>query len=581
MSSYKNFQSDNMKYDYKETRTNIFNPNFTPTVSAKGLKQEDSFTKNLNKWKDFVSWCLWMPDLFLDLITPEQGGIRLDLDQRVFLRSLTRFLSVYGVFPRGWSKTFLEVLGSYIVCTFIPDIDIALTAQTKDNAAGLVEAKHREIIRFYPLLANEVVKSKFQKDSVEVLFSSGGRLDVLANSQSSKGNRRKRLQIEESALLNNDLFQDALEPIVNIPRRTIGKMAIVNPEELNGQINFFTTSGFRGSDEFERNILMVDDMAELKGKIVIGSDWKLACGFGRGETKSQILDKKTKLSPIFFAQNYESKWVGCVDNALVDINKLLNLRSLSKAKIKAMKKEEIILGIDVARSQDTSNNQSSVSVLEIKRNKNNKITQIMLINIVNISNALNFTAQAIEIKKIKQNYNAKMVVVDSNGLGVGLVDELMKETFDVNTGESLGCWDTVNTEAQPEVNNAEKCIFDLKPQSANSEVIVSFIDMVESGKLRLLVKKTDADYDINDKDNYIENVLPFVQTDFFVEEVSNLQLKHMNSGKVTVEKVIKRINKDRYSATAYGLWYIKNFEDNVYQEELDEFEILSQCTGFY
>ena len=34
-----------------------------------------------------------------------------------------------------------------------------------------------------------------------------------------------------------------LEPIPNIPRRTIGREALVNPEELNGQINFFTTSG--------------------------------------------------------------------------------------------------------------------------------------------------------------------------------------------------------------------------------------------------------------------------------------------------------------------------------------------------
>lgn len=63
-----------------------------------------------------------------------------------------------------------------------------------------------------------------------------------------------------------------LEPVVNIPRRTIGKLATVNPEELNGQICFLTTSGFRGSSEFQRNVKMVDDMADLKGKIVLGSE---------------------------------------------------------------------------------------------------------------------------------------------------------------------------------------------------------------------------------------------------------------------------------------------------------------------
>ena len=61
----------------------------------------DKFQQNLDKWVEFVSWARWHPDLFLDLITPETGGIRLDLDQRVFIRTLVRFVSVYAVFTRG------------------------------------------------------------------------------------------------------------------------------------------------------------------------------------------------------------------------------------------------------------------------------------------------------------------------------------------------------------------------------------------------------------------------------------------------------------------------------------------------
>lgn len=64
-------------------------------------KTGDVIRDNLDKWVDFLSWCRWNYDLFLDLITPSSGGIRLDLDQRVFLRSLSRFYRCYGVFPRG------------------------------------------------------------------------------------------------------------------------------------------------------------------------------------------------------------------------------------------------------------------------------------------------------------------------------------------------------------------------------------------------------------------------------------------------------------------------------------------------
>jgi ribonucleoside-diphosphate reductase alpha chain len=259
----------------------------------------------------------------------------------------------------------------------------------------------------------------------------------------------------------------------------------------------------------------------------------------------------------------------------VDIDPSLNTSILS-----SNGNEEYILGVDVARSQDSSNNQTSVAIIEIKRNRNRKINYLNLVNLISISNTLDFSAQALELKKIKKTFNAKVCILDTNGLGVGLADFLMKESFDPNTGESFGCWDTINTEAQPEVRDAERCLYDLKPQSANSDIIVAFIDMVESGKLRLLEKKQNTDYDLKDKENHIENVLPFVQTDFLVEEIANLQLKPLPSGKITVDKVIKRYNKDRFSALAYALWYIKTYEDNTYVQDEDEMDLLMRYSFF-
>jgi ribonucleoside-diphosphate reductase alpha chain len=458
-------------------------------------------------------------------------------------------------------NTFIEVLGLYHTAIFFPDIELSMTAQTRENASKLIEEKHREIIKFYPLIANEITSSSFTKDTVEVIFTSGGRIDVMANQQSSKGARRKRLNIEESNLLNDILFQDVLEPIVNIPRRTIGKEALINPEELNGSINFFTTSGFRGSTEFERNIRMVDEMAELKGKIVLGSSWELACHYGRGETKSQILDKKAVLSPTFFAMNYESKWVGSTENSLVDINKVLGLRGLTNAELKGDGKSIYIIGVDVARSASKSNNQTSITICKLKKNKDGKLVGIQLVNLINLPNGLNFNAQAIEIKRIKNLYNAKVIVVDGNGLGIGLLDSLLKETFDPATGESLGCYDTINTDQEPEIKSSEKIVYDMRSQGINSEIIVNFIGVIESGKLQLLEKRQDTNYGVNNMDFYKNNILPYVQTDYLIEEIANLKLKQLSSGKYTVEQATKRVDKDRYSSLAYALWYIENYEN--------------------
>lgn len=533
---------------------------------------------NIDNWEYFCSYARWYPDAFLDLIKPAKGGLNLHLDQRIYLRVMLRFTSFYGVFPRGYGKTFDEVLASMLACVFFPEISISLSAQTKENAADLLKDKYGEIIRFYPMLKNEIEKANFAKGDALIVFKNGAKLDNLANSQTSKGQRRKRMNMEESALIDNNTFLDALLPIVEVPRVCVGKYSITDPEELNQQINFFTTAGFKGSDEYQRSVDMVKDMINLKGKIVLGSSFWLPCWYGRGSTKSQIFQKKRDMTMISFAQNYESKWVGASDGALVNINKLMNCRSLTSPVMTSTNKDdEYYIGVDVARSQKTSNNQSFIAVVKVNRTKDKtKIVSMDLVNLVNIPNIMNFTTQACVIKKYRKLYNAKAVVVDGNGLGAGLIDELLKESFDPITKESLGCWDTINDDNVPEVPDiAEKILYNLKAQSAQSKIVTNFIDVVDSGKFRILESKQSSDFTEKEYDDFDNCVAPYIQTDCLFEEIANLKLKHLNNGGVTIEKVVSKLDKDRVSATIYVLWLINEYYRDVYSSS--EYEYTCLC----
>lgn len=140
-----------------------------------------------------------------------------------------------------------------------------------------------------------------------------------------------------------------------------------------------------------------------------------------------------------------------------------------------------------------------------------------------------------------------------------MIDELLKESVDINTGEYLECWDTMNTDNQPEIKGAIKCLFDMKAQSYQSKVITDFIDSVESGKLRLLTKKQESEFTTKDRSNLELNVVPYIQTEFLFEEIANLKLKPMNNGGLSIEKVVKKVDKDRFSALAYLIFYITEF----------------------
>ena len=525
------------------------------------ISDETVFGKNLWNYYQFVSWAKWYPDRFIELFKSEESNMQLHYDQRIFMRCDIRFQSMYGVFSRGYAKTYTEVLDDFIVAILNPNINLSVTAQTRENAAALLQDKTNEILTHYPLLENEIEYKRFSKNDAIIKIKNGATITNLANAQTSKGRRRHRIKIEESALLNNALFEDALAPIVEVPRTTSGSLALVDPEEMNFQIHFFTTSGYRGSDEFARSVRMVNGMRNLTGDIVLGSSWRLPCYYGRGSSKTQILKKKRNSNPIFFAQNYEQKWVGCADNALVDVNKLMATRTLEEPILEAQREtDEYYIGVDVARSENTNNNQSAIVVIKVIRNPVNKrVAELQVVNVLGVTNKMNFKNQACMIKKLKNQYHAKMVIVDGNGLGSGLVDQLLLDSYDEITGNYIGCFDTINTDNKPENPNAEKCLFDMKAQGYQTKVVSYFINAVDSGMLKMLIRKQEQDFTDKEREFYDRNVLPFVNTELLFMEIANLKLKVMAGNNLTVEKVVKKIDKDKFSALSYCIFYILEF----------------------
>ena len=525
------------------------------------IADETVFGKNLWNYYQFVSWAKWYPDRFIELFKSEESNMQLHYDQRIFMRCDVRFQSMYGVFSRGYAKTYTEVLDDFIVAILTPNITLSVTAQTRENSAALLQDKTNEILTHYPLLENEIEYKRFSKNDAIIKLKNGATITNLANAQTSKGRRRHRIKIEESALLNNALFEDALAPIVEVPRTTSGSLALVDPEEMNFQIHFFTTSGYRGSDEFARSVRMVNGMRNLTGDIVLGSSWRLPCYYGRGSSKTQILKKKRNSNPIFFAQNYEQKWVGCADNALVDVNKLMATRTLEEPILEAQREtDEYYIGVDVARSENTNNNQSAIVVIKVIRNPVNKrVAELQVVNVLGVTNKMNFKNQACMIKKLKNQYHAKMVIVDGNGLGSGLVDQLLLDSYDEITGNYIGCFDTINTDNKPENPNAEKCLFDMKAQGYQTKVVSYFINAVDSGMLKMLIRKQEQDFTDKEREFYDRNVLPFVNTELLFMEIANLKLKVMAGNNLSVEKVVKKIDKDKFSALSYCIFYILEF----------------------
>lgn len=579
MASHNNFKINDM---HNESRTDIYNSTFETPVKIPETNI-DMVSKHLKEFAELTSFLRWMPDIFWDMYKPERGGLTFDLHQRVMLRCLARFGENYFCAPRGISKTLVHVMGQYHTCCCFPNITTSITASTKESAVKIWKDKHDEILRFYPSFADNIKKANFSKDYGCVEFVNGSVIDSLANSQQSKGLRRRRGGLEESALIDKETYDDAIEPIFNISRPTM--TGEIDAEELNGQINRYSTSGYKNSDEYEQILKVLADMKNLKGSFVFGSDWAIPIHFGR--QKMTTINKARNRNIVRFRQNYLCDWIGVSNGGLINISKLIKSRNLNEIEMACtldkrgnLELNEYVISADIARSESDNNNKTAIAVLKIIRSKSGMIRQVKLVNIVEPPNGLNFEEQSNVIKRIFYKYGGnldlnksrvKAIIIDSNSIGQGVVEELLKESTDPDTNEELGAFATINTTDKCK-SYAPELVYSLKAQGINGDIIRIFIDYIESNKLKLLRQYDDYKENLPKDINKVELEQACINTQYLIDEVANLKLKKTQSS-VTVETLVKRIDKDRYSAVAYGLYYIDVFmnaeEDEDYDEETE------------
>lgn len=338
---------------------------------------------------------------------------------------------------------------------------------------------------------------------------------------------------------------------------------------VKNRSSFITTAYIR-NEAYDRNVKMMKDMINLDRTFCLGADYRLPASYGRGRTVEEIEALEEKVGTTFFNTNYRSRWLGINDNCIVDVDKLEKLRTIVKAELKHDgKSSEYFMGVDVALSSKKSNNQTSIMIGKVKRDKRGKVQRVQITYTTNLPNGLNFTQQSLYIKKLKELFKVKVVVVDVNGLGIGLASELVKPTVDTTTGEEFIAFDTINDiEVESEEMETDVCLYGLKAQGIQSDIVVNFMNYVEMGKVQLL-KRMDHHLIDSNGDLFSNETLPHLHTGLLIEEVGNISVKTLSNGRLGIEQNTKSIDKDRVSALMYLLYYIEKYENQVQKEKSD------------
>ena len=157
------------------------------------------------------------------------------------------------------------------------------------------------------------------------------------------------------------------------------------------------------------------------------------------------------------------------------------------------------------------------------------------------------------------------MVLDTNGIGLGVYDFICKDQYDSETGETypaLMCVNDSDMAVRCKAKDAKKVVWSVKATAAfNNEICVLLRNGIQNGKIDFLISEQNIDEVLKDnvkgyskmsnEDKFmIQN--PYLQTTGCVFEL--IKLDHeIKNGQIKV-KEISGMRKDRYSSIAYNFW---------------------------
>lgn len=559
---------------------------------------EDYLEKNQHNIESVMQFFTAYPDIFLDIITPEEENLHLFFYQRITLRAVMRYKEVFITAPRAFSKSFITILGLILQCIFVPNSKRFICANAKTQAAQIAKEKIMEIYQHWPLLRKEVLgceltdtPGNFGKDYVTLKFRNGSQFDVVGALDTARGGRRHSGLIDEVRDADEQAISEVVLPLLNVSRRLPDNT--VNPNEPNQQIMYMTSAGVKGSFAYDKLISVFENsIINPKVAFCFGCDYRVPMLHG---LISKDFINGLKMDPSFneesFAAEYQSIWRGGSEDAWFSYDKLQRYRKIKNpewhAKSGAAQDFFYIISVDVGRIHD----QSVVTVFRVNRTETKFFaTVVNIIVIGRTPETKPFTVQAKDLKQIIREFNPEFVVIDGNGLGVGLCDEMIKTQI-ADDGSILPPYCFMNNDDYLKIQPKDgiKILYMMKANAGlKSQINGNAYAWLMSGKVRFLIKEQEAKSSLlstkvgqkMSTENRIKRLMPHEMTTKLFEEMGNLRIKRTGSD-IILESINARFPDDKYYSFAYGLWRIKELEEEYYRKKRRRSTGQKRCLMFY
>ena len=308
-------------------------------------------------------------------------------------------------------------------------------------------------------------------------------------------------------------------------------------------------------------------ITEPEKAFVMGGTWRIPV-LMKLQDRNFISDLKRDgtFNEASFSREYESRWSGTVADAFFNGEVFDRNRVLQKPEYEQSGRSSAqgyyIISVDVGRK-----GCDSVACVFKVTPQSMGAPFKSLVNIYTLSDE-HFEDQAIKLKSLYYKYNARRIIIDANGLGIGLVDYMVKPQADYPDfgvyNDEEGYYKKYRT-----ASTEQNAMYLIKANvPLNTEAHANAQTQMTSGKVKLLIDERIAKQKLlatkmgqnMTPEERAEYLKPFNLTSILKEEMMNL--REENEGiNIILKQANKSIRKDKFSAFEYGLYYIKVVEE--------------------
>lgn len=512
--------------------------------------------------------------------------------QQIILCMMFKFVNCIYLASRGGGKSFLMAIFCCIYSILYPGTHICVASKTRTQAMEIITKIQTILMPKSANLCMEIEEIKTGAQDGRVTFRNGSTIVIVTAAESARHNRATVLLVDEYRMVDKNTIDTILKKFLTDARRPgfLDKPEYKDyPRERTKEL-YASSCWYESHWSYELVRSYITNMIMGRSYFACSMPYQLAI-------EENLLDRErveddmseSTFSSLSFLMEMEALFFGQSDGGLYnfdDIDKNRKIKypfypksfgcKLSEKRLNIPPKvhgEIRILSADIALMSSAKNNNDATSVFinQMLPSASGKYVS----NIVYTENneGLRADAQALSIRRLFEEFECDYLVIDAKGLGLPVVDLLMADIYDQNTGTTYGALSCCNNE-----EIAKRCIVPKAPKviwavqgspEFNSQCALGLREAFKQGQVRLLISEYDAEEELTNLKGYsslsaqdeVKMKTPYIHTSLLINELINLEYEAKNNVVRVKEK--SGMRKDRYSSLSYNIFVAKALERDI------------------